>query len=873
MTLLLVLQVAQPAFCVPNVAFPFNSQLPAAARIGQFYSYSFSPYTFTSGAKITYSLGDHPSWLSIESSARRLYGTPKDSDVAPGDVVGQAVTVIATDDTGASNMNATIVVSRNPAPTVQVPVSEQIQGFGKYSAPSSILSYPSTAFSYSFDPNTFQHSGQLSYYAICANSSPLPAWIHFNPATLTFTGETPPFESLIQPPQTFGFQLVASDIVGFSAASVSFSIVVGSHKLTTDKPTVEINSTRGTAFNYNGLQNSVKVDGNLVKPGDLAVTTENLPSWLNFDPNTLEISGTPGKTAHSSNFTIQFHDDFADTLNVNTMVNVATGLFSSTFDDINARPGEKLNINLATHFRNPTDVELSETTQPQSNWLQLSGLTLSGTVPESASGSLSISLRAQSKSSGVSDTEKLEIKFIDIISTSTSSRPHSTSSTSPTSSTSSTATATPSGKVDTQVHSGNSSNSHSGLSTGMILLATIIPILVIALAIVLLVCLLRRKREGRSYLSIKYRGKGSRSALSTLPGNDSQPSMRHAEKAAAIAHVEKKNTFKPTMSAGNTGAASRASRRSSGTTLSRSFELLATPDLTSGFWAHGLKTQAIRNLSTAGTEEGRQSWFTVEEAMTENRSQHTKSRQSGITMPGSLHQVLPTPNYLGEPGEDSFDWTISSLDDLSSVQPTPAAAYKPPEHLMEQRSMDSVITSSSEALPSSRRDSRKFKERDAPSVVEEEAAEDVSEPQRPSQARLSSQQWAGGKEQQQPWYVSESDGGSKSLHTETSFGSTENWRVIGGPRRSGLPSGVPSGVPSMSYKDLVESAPFHPARPSTAIDPTRASVADFMSPSKWGDEGRKVKAIREEEEEEASMKRDQSGNTSKGSEGSFKVFI
>ncbi|KKY32466.1 putative polarity establishment cellular [Diaporthe ampelina] len=246
----------------PIISFPINSQVPPVARTSQPFSYVFPQSTFTSssGSPLSYSLKDPPSWLSIDSDRRRLYGTPQDADIAPGTVVGVPITLVASDSTGSTPLSVTLVVSRNPGPAVHVPVSDQIQSFGTYSEPSSILLYPDRKFLLAFAPDTFidAQAQSLNYYAVTTDNSPLPAWVSFDQGTMAFSGTTPPFASLVEPPQTFSLKLIASDITGFSAASIAFSIVVGSHALTASQPRIILNATIGTLVSYTGLVGSKK---------------------------------------------------------------------------------------------------------------------------------------------------------------------------------------------------------------------------------------------------------------------------------------------------------------------------------------------------------------------------------------------------------------------------------------------------------------------------------------------------------------------------------------------------------------------------------------------------------------------------------------
>ncbi|PNY26194.1 Axial budding pattern protein 2 [Tolypocladium capitatum] len=863
---LVILLLAQEATSRPAISFPFNAQLPLAARIDRFFSYSFSPTTFTSESNITYSLGKHPDWLSIESNTRRLYGTPKDSDVSPGNVVGQPVDIVATDGQGSTTMSATMVISRNPPPSVQIPMSKQIEGFGNFSAPSSVLSYPSTNFKYSFDPNTFGQQQGLNFYATSGNSSPLPAWVNFESASLTFSGKTPPFESLVQPPQTFDFSLVASDIVGFSASSLSFSIVVGSHKLTTDKPIVALNASRGSELTYDGLENGIRLDGEQVAAGDLAVTTDGLPDWLSYDSKTGKIRGTPGQGDHSQNFTISVHDPFSDTLDVLAVVTVASTLFESTLADTNVRPGSNFDLDLAKCFRNPDDVQVKVTTSPDEDWLKVDGLKLHGQVPKSAKGNFKISIDAASKSSNLMETEVLGVSFLALDGTTTTA---TASVGSPTSSV--TRTQTNSATVD-------SAESQSGhLSTGEILLATIIPIIVITVLLMLLVCFFRRRRARQTYLSSKYRTKISNPVAGSMRVTDSGLSMREMEAMGGVVRIETQ-MFKP----GKVGYAEVASQ-SSGRRSSDISGHVSDPERPQELLVDEARTATITSVGNTERDDRRCSWVTVEgeEATAATQSeQSSRSRKSDSTFLGSIHQVLPLPAFLSDARNGNFrsglGTTIATMEDFLGVQATPSMAYKPPERSRARQSpgAPSTTTSSSAALPPMLESNQRANvpgDASIPNweaIAEREAADSMVGLGKPDMALFLSST----KDSRQ-WYDVELSSGSKRLGTEVSFASSENWRVIGqlrGPRG-----------PSPSYKDLVDDAPFNPIPPAErnrdASSPSTTRLAPSPSVvSMLSDEGDNVKlrgCMGEPEPASPIWSREHSGHKMSEESGSFAVFL
>ncbi|KAL2204195.1 hypothetical protein CC79DRAFT_1344349 [Sarocladium strictum] len=780
----------------PQVSFPLNSQLPPAARIDELFSYVFSEYTFRSdtSSNITYTLGDHPSWLSLDGDERRLYGIPENKDVESGEVVGQIVEVIATDDTGSATMNSTLVVSRRKAPVVKIPLSEQIEGFGNYSAPSSLLVYPSTTFNYKFDKDTFDSSSGVNYYATSGDSSPLPAWITFDPSTLTFVGTTPAFETLVQPPQNFSFQLVASDIVGFSAEAIPFSIVVGSHRLTTEEPIITFNATRGSKFTYDRIGDSIRIDDERVSSDDLTATTEGMPKWMTFDKSNWRFEGTPGKGDRSVNFTISFSDPFADTLDILAMVNVATGLFKSTFDDIEAEPGEEIEVDLKSHLRNPDDVELDVTTSPKDDWLKVNGLSISGRVPKSAKGDMKITIQAKSKSSDLSETEDFKISFLELDGTATST-------------TEVVSTSTKTSEAKNTADGDDDDEGPGHLPLGTILLATLIPIITIGLILLALICLRRRRRKAKeTYLNSTYRHKISKPVLETLvhTGSD-QIEAAKFEKVGA------------------------------GAAMPPSIRTLSEP-------------------STPGEESSsRRSWVTVEDGRGE-RSIALAARQSVTTVPDSIDHQLRYPS--DKTFRSGLDVAIPSLDDLS-ILPEIMTPFGDSPHHYHPRTFDALSMASSDVLPSSaisspfnlgtvirrglsthNRNTFYNSSEDRPST----APADSEDPSRDSVSELKTP-GAAVTRQSSLMRRAEGLGNRSSTHTgsfftESSFGSSENWRVVSSARYG--PAGAAGGgqptIPgSPSYQDIVQDAPFNPSRPGTSRgdEATTGQAATGTAGTNW----------------------------------------
>ncbi|KAG6221692.1 hypothetical protein E4U26_005807 [Claviceps purpurea] len=858
-----LLLLAQLANSQPTIYFPFNAQLPLAARIDKFFSYSFSPSTFQSDSKISYSLGEHPSWLSIDSEGRRLFGTPKEADVHPGEVVGQTVDIIATDGKGSTSMNAVVVVSRQSAPQVEIPLEKQIQNFGNFSAPSSILSYPSTSFNFSFDQDTFGKTG-LNYYAVSGDSSPLPAWVKFDASSLTFSGRTPAIESLIQPPHAFDFELVASDIVGFSASSVEFSIVVGSHKLTTDFPIVTLNASRGAEVNYDGLEKGIKLDGKQVAAGDggLTVAVKDIPSWLSFDQKSWKLHGTPREGDRAANFTVTFKDNFSDNLDVLMVVNVATGLFASTIEDLHLRPGSELDLDLAKYFRTPGDIAITLSTNPHEDWLKVDGLKLSGQVPETSSGTIKLSIQASSKSSDLTENETINVNFLAVDGTTTTG----------TSATTSTATATATKTTGDSSDEAQAQSDHH-LSTGEILLATIIPVIFVAIFLLVLLCYIRRRRRdqdanlGHSH----HRSNISRPVLCAPGPNGSVTSMEEAATlgggggGGVFVHSEKLVTKTTEASLGDGSSSAMSSHRRSSETLGGH----STSGVPRRMAVDAARTTTIRSISNIASEDGRQSWVTIDAGNADLASSTDKSspsRKSDRTYSGSTYQVLPGAVHPSHQKRDAalaaLDRNYTPLKRKPVSQPTGLFAHTSDRSPLAHGSVGrySGVTSSSVALPAYLKNvdaqAHAEAEADADADVEADytsgaltrwttgstAGRDISDPNwfTLAQSELSgsvSDQVSSRPATVAPLAGSGNFGSSsgKSVGTGVSFTSSENWRIIG--RCSPVKA-------ERSYKELVEESPFHPSRPSLtsagAADDDGAAAAaspDMMAGSRWRDRG------------------------------------
>ncbi|KAH7026394.1 uncharacterized protein B0I36DRAFT_248631, partial [Microdochium trichocladiopsis] len=407
----------------PTITYPINSQLPPVARISEPFSFVFSPQTVKARVPVNYAIVRAPPWVSLTSDKRLLSGTPPSDLVPPGLVVGIPITIKATDATGVVQMNATLVVARIPAPMISIPLSEQIEDLGPFSAPDTLLLYEQKDFSFSFSNQTFRNTGQwdLTYYAVNGDNTPLPSWVRFDSKTLTFSGKAPTFSLPTQPPQRFNFKLIASDVVGFSALSIPFSIVVSNHRLTSEHPIFQLNATRGKLFEYNDFLSQLKLDDRTLDLAEVkSVTPTGLPKWLTFDNLTWRLSGTPSPNATATNFSITVVDTYTDTLNVTFQLRVGDTMFNSELPPLKLTAGADFDYQLRPYLADPADTELSIQSNSDISWIRVDqeALSISGTAPSSVNarvgGPLEVSIVATSKRTQASQSQDLAVSVEDL---------------------------------------------------------------------------------------------------------------------------------------------------------------------------------------------------------------------------------------------------------------------------------------------------------------------------------------------------------------------------------------------------------------------------------------------------------------------------
>jgi len=441
--------------------YPINAQLPPVARVSQPFRFEFAESTFANSNRDTeYSLQDAPSWLSVESSSRALQGTPHSDDTG-----SKKFKLVASNGSESDSMEVTLIVTADQGPTKGTSLVSQLQALGPVSYPATLFLHPGRSFSITFDPDTFQNTHPSTiYYGTSPHNAPLPSWMGFDPATLKFTGNTPSFPG--SGPETFTFQLVASDVAGYSAINSTFELVIAPHILAFNETVQDFNLTRGDKFSSPDFSNLLSIDNSPVNSKDLKKIEADLPDWLSLDDETISLSGTPPKDAVNQNITITATDKFSDAAKL--MVRLQFNeLFLETVQGCEATIGEDFtfvfNQSIVTDDSVQLDVDLSD---DLTSWLTYfsDNKTLYGHVPSDMEAQkFTIPLKAHQ-----GDTENTQDFELDVLEPSDT---HNASS---------------------DPFSDSSSPSHR--KAGIIAISVVIPVAVILSAIIIFCCWRRRRK-------------------------------------------------------------------------------------------------------------------------------------------------------------------------------------------------------------------------------------------------------------------------------------------------------------------------------------------------------------------------------------------
>ncbi|THZ20138.1 hypothetical protein D6C91_04864 [Aureobasidium pullulans] len=402
------------ASALPQVAFPFNSQVPSVARANEAYAFQLAPTTFVSGdgSTLVYSLLSAPAWLSLESTTRTLYGTPGQGNTGPN-----VFKIVATGNDGSANMDCTLVVASNRAPTLAGNISSDLARSGPLSGPTTLLLQPSTAFAITFSDDLFGDPGTIkSYYATMADRTPLPSWLKFDSSSLTIWGMTP---VLVTGSQTYGVDFIASDVAGFAGATTTFSLLISSNQLAFDTQTENITVTPEESVTLGPFRRQLQINGGQVSDSQIQRAVAKAPEWLVFQNSSLKLKGTPPQDFMSQTISITVTDTYGDTAVKNIFLRSANAsLFDHKIGNLTATAGKPFSYTLTPSLFSQSDLNIELDVGTASSWLayDASKRQLEGTPPATAKASANtMTLIASSASDSETQTFFINLKAAAIV--------------------------------------------------------------------------------------------------------------------------------------------------------------------------------------------------------------------------------------------------------------------------------------------------------------------------------------------------------------------------------------------------------------------------------------------------------------------------
>ncbi|KAH7360020.1 hypothetical protein BKA66DRAFT_552396 [Pyrenochaeta sp. MPI-SDFR-AT-0127] len=393
----------------PRVNYPLNHQFPPIAHVEKQFNFQFAPTTFSSDSdNLYYSLIGSPTWLSLDSQSRTLSGTPRTSDV--GTV---SFTITAAGQAGAvANMESKLIVSADDTLEAKENITAELSTAGKVTGPKTVILKPSAPFVITFPLDTFSPTiKKLSYFATLVDHTPLPAWISFDPASIHFAGIAPPPES----PQTIKILLIACETPGFAASSVTFTMMISDHSLNFKPPTQTINIPKGGEVRVVGLKKKLYFDDLPILENELQSAAVDTPSWLAFDNRTLEFSGTAPSDLMSQKLTVTAMDQHGDIAEHTIHLAFISDLFAGEFGVISITVGQDFEYRLpqSTFAKDYQSVTVDFMSLAEYLHFDSATLAISGTIPaEFPSQDADCSITVISNDGTVKDTRSFRIKIL-----------------------------------------------------------------------------------------------------------------------------------------------------------------------------------------------------------------------------------------------------------------------------------------------------------------------------------------------------------------------------------------------------------------------------------------------------------------------------
>ncbi|KAJ4333925.1 polarity establishment/cellular polarization [Ascochyta clinopodiicola] len=466
------------AEAIPQISYPLNSQFPPIARVSEPYVFQFASTTFKSDSgSLSYSLNENPSWLSIDGKTGTLSGTPKVSDVGTA-----SFTITAAGSAGSiANMESTLVVSKNDGPQLNTNISQALSAAGPLSGPTTISAKPSQDFEITFPSDTFDSDKKLSYFATLSDHTPLPAWIGFDTSSLRFAGTTPPTST----PQSFGILLIASDTPGYASATVQFTLAISTHELYFQPAFQTLNVTKGGNVRLTDLKSKLYLDQSPISDRDIKSPSADLPSWLNFDSNSFDVTGAAPAELSSQDLTVTAMDIYGDLAEYTVHLNVISELFAGTVGALNITLGELFKVQLPRSIlaKDNEVVTVDFAALTDHVHFNPNTFTIFGTVPENTSTQVvQCSMTATSKDGSLRESQQFNIKLLEAKNTTTNND------------------STLSGHGDTF---DTTKTDTSGQRVGIIAGIVIASVGGAALLAACIFCICRRKKQVKNYLSLK----------------------------------------------------------------------------------------------------------------------------------------------------------------------------------------------------------------------------------------------------------------------------------------------------------------------------------------------------------------------------------
>ncbi|KAF2742440.1 hypothetical protein M011DRAFT_481730 [Sporormia fimetaria CBS 119925] len=427
-----ILMLLAPVLALsPQVNFPLSAQYPPVARVGEPFFFQFASSTFQSeSGRLQYSLTGNPSWLSLHGENRTLHGTSRSKDVGEF-----AFSLTTAGEAGAvATLESKLLVTDVEAPAVKGNISEYLA----------------------------EADSESQYHATLMDHTPLPTWISFDSDSLRFAGTTPSVDS----PQIFDILLIALEKPNYAMASIHFSLVVSHHQLV-----------------FKPLEEKIIVPkGDEAK--DIKKATADIPAWLEFDEDTLEVSGKPPSNMTSQEISITVEDVFGDVARYSILLITKSRVFGKEVGTLQITAGQRFEYTIPEAVLLDADANVSVDFGPLSQWLSFDSKArmISGTLPEDTDAQEVEAIITASASDGaVNESQMVPV----VVSSAAAKHPEE-------------------GAAEGSLSLGDSDNKqqhHRKPEPGVIAGAVIGALLGSSILAAFAVILCRRKRKSKSYLS------------------------------------------------------------------------------------------------------------------------------------------------------------------------------------------------------------------------------------------------------------------------------------------------------------------------------------------------------------------------------------